>query len=195
MIHTILKDKKVVLASKSPRRKQIFDLIGIKAVVMPANTDEISVYQNPIKVIKELSREKCEFVYRLVNYDDIVIGADTIVYKEGEILGKPNNRDEAKSFLNKLSNTHHFVYTGITIAYKHNFYFDYEKSKVEFAALSEKEIEEYIKTGEPFDKAGGYGIQGYGSQFIKKINGCYFNVMGFPIHLFYNMIKKIFGED
>ena len=192
MIHTILKGKKVILASASPRRKEIFDLIGIKAVVMPADIEETSIYTTPIKVIREISKDKCKHIYQKVNYDDIVIGADTIVYQNKKILGKPTSEEEAKTYLKMLSDTFHFVYTGITIAYKHNFYFGYEKSKVEFIKLTDKDIDEYIATREPFDKAGAYGIQGYGSQFIKKINGCYFNVMGFPIALFYKMIKDIF---
>jgi septum formation protein len=195
MIHTILKNKKVILASKSPRRMEIFSLIGLKAIVYPANIKETTNYTTPIKVIKDISAKKCENVYQKMNYDDLVISADTIVYKDKKILGKPQDEEEAIEYLKLLSHDTHFVYTGITIAYKHNYYFDYAKSKVEFIKLTDKDIYEYIQTKEPFDKAGAYGIQGYGSQFIKKIHGCYFNVMGFPISLFYKMIKDIFNGE
>ena len=195
MIHTLLKNKRVILASSSPRRKEIFDFVGIKAVQFPADVDEECTESNPIKFIRNLSKRKCEHVYKQMESDCIVVAADTIVYLDKTILGKPIDKAQAKEFLQWLSGSTHYVYTGVTVAYKHTYYSSYVKSKVEFIELNDNEIDEYIATDEPLDKAGAYGIQGFGSQFIKKINGCYFNVMGFPISLFYKMLKEILSLE
>ena len=109
---------------------------------------------------------------------------------KNEILGKPVDRFEAAEYLSRLSGNSHYVYTGVSIQYKHNSFSDYSRSKVDFKPLTAIEIEEYLETGEPFDKAGAYGIQGFGSQFIKRISGCYFNVMGFPVFLFYDLLQR-----
>lgn len=194
MIHTLLKGKKVVLASASPRRKDLFKLIGIKAIQMPAHIDESIVYKNPGKLVISHAFEKAKKIEKKVDYDCLIVAADTIVYLDKEILGKPSDVYQTAEYLTKLSGNFHDVYTGITIAYKNRIYSNFEKTRVEFNKLKSSEIEEYIKTREPFDKAGAYGIQGYGSQFIKKISGCYFNVMGFPVSLFYQMLKEIFGR-
>ena len=187
MIHNLLKDKQVILASASPRRKEIFKLIGVKALQMPSHIDEDIVYDNPIKLVKFHAENKAKEIRK--NY--LIVAADTIVYQNNEVLFKPRNIHQAADFLTQLSGASHYVYTGVVIAYKNNLISDYEKTQVEFNPLSAREIEEYIKTKEPLDKAGAYGIQGYGSQFIKRISGCYFNVMGFPVTLFYNMLKRV----
>jgi len=194
MIHTLLQRKKVILASASPRRKELFKLIGVKAVQMPADIDESSIYKNPRKLVISHALEKAKKIEKKFDCDCVIIAADTIVYLNKQILGKPQNADQIREYIIKLSGNFHDVYTGIAIAYKNRIYSDFEKTKVEFNQLTSSEIEEYIKTKEPFDKAGAYGIQGFGSQFIKKISGCYFNVMGFPISLFYQMLKEIFGK-
>jgi len=111
-----------------------------------------------------------------------------------EIFEKPKCKEKAVNFLELLSGETHSVYTGISIVYKNFILQDFEKTRVTFKILTKNEIEEYIATSEPFDKAGAYGIQGYGSQFIEKINGCYFNVMGFPVNNFYNLLKQIEGK-
>ncbi len=191
MIHNLLKDKQVILASASPRRKEIFKLIGIKALQMPSHIDEDMVYDNPIKLVKFHAENKAKEIRKKVDNDYLIVAADTIVYQNNEVLFKPRNIHQAADFLTQLSDASHYVYTGVAIAYKNNLISDYEKTRVEFNPLSAREIEEYIKTKEPMDKAGAYGIQGYGSQFIKRVSGCYFNVMGFPITLFYNMLKRI----
>ena len=191
MIHNLLKGKQVILASASPRRKEIFDLIGIKALRMPAEIEEDNCIANPRKLVQFHAENKATYISRKVDSECLIVAADTIVYHNNKIMGKPVDKFEAASFLTRLSGTFHYVYTGISIAYKNQLLTDFTKSRVEFIEISAKEIEDYLKTGEPLDKAGAYGIQGYGSQFIKKISGCYFNVMGFPVSLFYQMLKKI----
>ncbi|MCL2063480.1 MAG: Maf family protein [Candidatus Cloacimonetes bacterium] len=169
-------------------------LVGLKFVQIPAEINEdvcLSDHKNPQRYVQKLSFLKCKSIKEALTEDCTVIAADTTVHLDKKILGKPVNNDEAFYFLQSLSNKTHAVYTGLTVSYKNITLTDYTKTKVKFFDLSNEEIYQYIKTNEPFDKAGAYGIQGYGSQFIEKINGCYFNVMGFPINLFYQMIKKI----
>ncbi len=191
MIHNLLKDIQVVLASASPRRKEIFNLIGLKAVQLPADVKEEMLPVSPVTLVKLHSRLKAECVQKQVDPNCLVVAADTIVYHNKVILGKPADKLQAAQYLTLLSDDFHFVYTGITLSYKNNLYFKHTRSRVEFKKLSSCDIENYIKTAEPLDKAGAYGIQGYGSQFIKKISGCYFNVMGFPVSLFHDMLKDI----
>lgn len=191
MIHEILKDKKVILASASPRRKEIFDLIKVSVLQVPAQIEENQVFSNPIKLVKYHAKNKAAAVKKHFENDHLIVAADTIVFQNEEILEKPRNEMQAAQYLSRLSGCHHFVYTGVAIAYKNQLVTDYAKTKVTFIRLTAQEIEEYIKTKEPMDKAGAYGIQGYGSQFVAKISGCYFNVMGFPVSLFYKMLKEI----
>ncbi len=187
----MLNDKKIVLASASPRRKVIMDQIGLNVLQIPANIPEIRISDNPRVLVKALAKEKALAVAERVDADCVIIAADTVVYFNKEILEKPHSEMQAADFLMQLSGNIHYVYTGIAIHYKKSIICDYTKSLVQFKELSAREIDEYIQTKEPMDKAGAYGIQGYGSQFVNKISGCYFNVMGFPVSLFYDMLKKI----
>ena len=195
MIHFLLNSKQIILASASPRRKQIFDLVGIKALQVPPKLEEIATLNNPIKLVKLHASSKAAQVAAQFSSDCVIVAADTIVYHQREILGKPRDKYQATEFLRRLSGCCHYVYTGITISYKHHFTSNYTRSQVLFNILSPDEIKCYLETGEPFDKAGAYGIQGYGSQFISRISGCYFNVMGFPVYLFYQMLKQIFSDE
>jgi nucleoside triphosphate pyrophosphatase len=195
MIHELLRGKKIILASASPRRMEIFKLVGLKAIQMPSHIEEEMVYNNPIKLVKYHAKNKALEIKKQFENDHIIVGADTIVYHNNIILEKPVDIYQAADYISRLSNSIHYVYTGVAIAYKNQIISDYEKTKVQFTKLSAVEIEEYIKTREPLDKAGAYGIQGYGSQFIKKISGCYFNVMGFPVSLFYDMTKQLFSSN
>lgn len=194
MIHNLLKDKQVILASASPRRSEIFKLIGVQALQIPAEIDESISHNDPRRIVRDHAMKKARTVALKFDNDCLIIGADTIVYQDKEILGKPAGKFQAADYLSRLSGRSHYVYTGISIEYKHNNYCDYTKSRVEFKELTALEIEEYLHTDEPFDKAGAYGIQGYGSQFISKITGCYFNVMGFPVYLFYDLLKRCLNE-
>ena len=191
MIHILLKDKKVILASASPRRKEIFEMIGIKALQMPAHIDEETFCNNPRKLVTTHAENKALAIRKIVDNDYLIVGSDTIVYQNSDILEKPESKFQAAEFLTRLSGTYHYVYTGVAISYKNQIYSGYEKTKVTFRNLSAVEIEEYINTKEPMDKAGAYGIQGLGSQFVKKISGCYFNVMGFPVYRFYKLLEEI----
>ncbi|MDP8204874.1 MAG: Maf family protein [Candidatus Tenebribacter mawsonii] len=191
MIHTLLHDKKIVLASASPRRKDIFKMIGISALQMPAHIKEETFCNNPRKLVTTHAKNKALAIRKVVDNDYLIVGSDTIVFQNSEILEKPEDKHQAAEFLTRLSGTFHYVYTGVAISYKNQLYSDYEKTKVFFRNLSAYEIEEYINTKEPMDKAGAYGIQGFGSQFVKKISGCYFNVMGFPVYRFYKLLEEI----
>jgi septum formation protein len=193
MLHTLLKNKKLILASASPRRKELLKLLGLSFITMPADVDETihaSDHINPKRYVQKIALQKFKSNQKKVDEDCLIIAADTTVYLNKQILGKPNNKDEAHAYLKLLSGQKHIVYTGLSVAYQDTILTDVEKTYVHFANLSDEEIWQYIQTGEPMDKAGAYGIQGYGSQFIEKVEGCYFNVMGFPIHLFYKMVRN-----
>jgi len=211
MLHTLLNGKKVILASASPRRAEILRLVGVKFLQVSPAVDEVITeadHKNPIAYVKRNSLLKCTTVKQQFDEDCIIVAADTVVYLEKRILEKPVNENQAVDFLSRLSGASHHVYTALTI-YRDTIYksvfpscrevaqqgngvfgiqTDYERSTIKFMTLSETDIKEYIQTKESFDKAGAYGIQGYGSQFIEKVTGCYFNVMGFPVHLFYRML-------
>lgn len=191
MIHSLLQDKEIILASASPRRKEIFKMIGIKALQMPAHIDENNFSNNPRKLVTTHAINKALAIRKIVANDYLIVGSDTVVYQDSDILEKPDNKLQAAEFLTRLSGTFHYVYTGVAVSYKNQIYSGYEKTKVTFRKLTAHEIEEYINTKEPMDKAGAYGIQGLGSQFVKKISGCYFNVMGFPVYRFYKLLEEI----
>jgi len=195
MIHHLLKNIHVVLASESPRRKELFKLLGIKFIQKKADIDETILpadHLNPRQYVCRLAIKKCQTIAEEMDQDCLIVAADTIVYHKKHILGKPENEAMAFDYLNALSEHTHAVYTGICVRYKMKNYTSVEKTSVSFKKMSEQEIRDYIATGEPMDKAGAYGIQGYGAQFIEKVNGCYFNVMGFPVHQFYCLLEKMF---
>ncbi|MEX2585079.1 MAG: Maf family protein, partial [Balneolaceae bacterium] len=187
------------LASKSPRRKRLLELFGIPFDVVPSGADEsISSPLQAPDLVRELSRRKARAVANLET--GLIIGADTIVVKNGTVLGQPDDPGEARKMLGLLSGTSHDVYTGVTLidnrnGSKHRELSFQEKTRVWFARLLEEEIEQYILRGNPFDKAGGYGIQDdLGALFVSRIDGDYYNVVGFPVHLFYQNIKT-FAPD
>ncbi len=181
--------KKIILASASPRRKELLTLIGIPFEVRVSEADENIGDYPPAEMVMKLSKIKAEAVYK-DNRDRIVIGADTIVYFENKILGKPADKQEAFDVLKAMSGKTHEVYTGVTILSSANTESFYECTKVCFDNLSDEEIMEYIDSGEPMDKAGGYGIQGPFAKHVKGIEGDYFNVMGLPLNQLYNHLKN-----
>lgn len=187
-------DIPIFLASKSPRRKNMLKMLGIKFKSISVELDETIINsQTAAKNVKRLSFEKCELALDKIK-NGIVIAADTIVVLDGKIIGKPKNKSDARRILESLSGRNHFVYTGFTLANKitKRIITEYSKTKVYFRELSSKEISNYIKTGSPMDKAGAYGIQDdFGAVFVQKINGCYYNVLGFPISKIYEALKKI----
>ena len=191
MLHNLLHGIEIVLASASPRRLDILKMLGLNPLILVADIDEPIDETVPRKLVMKHSLHKACHIAETTNSNALIIGADTLVCINKTILGKPKSNNEAKHYLTLLSNHTHKVYTGITIIHNSNTYTDYEMSSVVFNKLTDKEINEYVESREPFDKAGAYGIQGYGSQFVRKINGCYFNVMGFPVNLFYRMLQHI----
>lgn len=195
MIHNILKDKRVVLASRSPRRKKIFSQLGLKVLYKPANIDENISIQHPRSYVLNLAERKASSVARDMDPECVIVAADTLVYLNGKILNKPENEDQAAEFLSLLSGKTHYVYTGLCVCYLRKCYCDYARTAVTFKELTRQEIRDYVETKEPADKAGAYGIQGYGSQFIRRVTGCYFNVMGFPVNKFYDLLtEKVFKK-
>lgn len=172
----------IILASKSPRRKELLKQIGLRFKIMPSELEEgIGNIKNPEEVVKSLSLMKARHISTKVSKDDLIIAADTIVVYKGNILGKPVNRKDAFNMLKSLSNDIHSVFTGLTVLKHKKYINESEKTEVKFTELTDDEIWNYIDTQEPMDKAGAYGIQGLGSVFVEKINGDYFNVVGLPI--------------
>lgn len=194
MLNELLKDKKLVLASASPRRREIFQMLGLSPLIIPSDIHEPLDARPPRLIVKSHALHKAESVRKHFDAETVIVAADTLVQVERLILGKPQSGNEAESFLNLLSGKSHQVYTGVCILYRNRSLTDFAKSRVTFKQLTDAEIRSYIKTREPMDKAGAYGIQGYGSQFITGISGCYFNVMGFPVNLFYTMLKRIIED-
>ena len=184
----------IYLASKSPRRRKLLKQINLNFKSFTVDMEEkIKPGEKPSVSVKRLSKEKLEIARQKVIHG-IIITADTIVVLKGKVIGKPKDKKEAKRFLTKLSGKVHTVYTGFSIYNSENkmLLTDYEKTFVEFRKLTSKEIDDYIKSGSPMDKAGAYGIQDdFGAVFIKKINGCYYNVVGLPLTKVYQTLKKI----
>lgn len=185
----------MILASKSPRRKEILENLGFNIVIKTKEIDEISDKVGLDEQIKDISYKKAIEIAK-ENPNEYVVSADTLVEVDGEVLGKPKNEDEAKEMLKKLSGRCHQVLTGYTIINLSKGINKSElvKSKVYFKNLSETEIEWYIQSREPLDKAGAYGIQGLGSIFVDKIDGDFFSIMGFPINSFIKTLS-ILGID
>ncbi len=186
---------RIVLASQSPRRKELLSMIGASFDVLPADVDEtVSPSLSPLEAVCEISRRKAEKVLSLFPGEEVfVIAADTVVAAGGEMLGKPKDETDAVRMLKMLSGSHHAVYTGYTVGVHGRIVTDCEKTDVYFRTLSEEEIYRYTKTGAPMDKAGAYGIQGKAAVFVEKLDGDYFNVMGLPICALCRTAKEHFG--
>ena len=173
----------LILASKSPRRQYLLEQAGIAVEGIPSRFDETRIqFTEPDIYVKEQAEAKAAEVSRL-HPNRWVIGADTVVSIDGSILGKPQSRAEARTMLTRLSGKTHQVFTGYCICRyaNHEAYSDSVKTDVEFKNLTHKEIEWYVSTKEPFDKAGAYAIQGLGTFLVKRINGSYTNVVGLPV--------------
>lgn len=198
----------IILASQSPRRKELLEQIGLEFEICPAKGEEIITKTIPEEVVMELSKQKAEEVAAMVSSyskqhkdittpsDILVIGADTVVAYDGKILGKPKDEADAKATLTMLSGNTHSVFTGVTLVLidksgRAGEIVFYEKTDVKMHKMSEAEIDRYIETGEPMDKAGSYAIQGKCAIYIEKIDGDYNNVVGLPITRIYQELKKI----
>ena len=186
----------IYLASQSPRRKQLMELTGLAFCVRPTNTDESGAEgMTPKNTVEYLSKIKAEALFDDISENDIIIGSDTVVSIDGKILGKPKDEADAVCMLKKLSGRTHSVFTGVTLLKKTADGMKCEtfscKTDVEFFELSDSEIDEYVKTGEPLDKAGAYGIQERGALFVRGINGDFFNVVGLPVSALVRKLKSV----
>ena len=179
----------LILASSSPRRAELLRAAGIEFTIRIPDVDETrEPDESPRDYALRLSREKATIV---AEGDELVLGADTIVVINNEIAGKPADLDDARRMLGALNGRRHEVLTGVTLLRGDRVLSGIESTRVTFARMSESEIEWYVSTGEPMDKAGAYGIQGYASRYIERIEGSYTNVVGLPLNLIYRMAKKL----
>lgn len=182
---------RVVLASASPRRRELLSLVGIAHEVRPANIDESYLDgETPHAHAERLAREKA-LVIATADPDAVTIGSDTIVVIGGKVLGKPRAREHARSMLRQLSGRTHEVMTGVAVCRGGRTVSGVETVRVVFRKLTDAEIDAYIDTGEPMDKAGAYGIQGYGATIVSKVNGDYFAVMGLPLNRLVRQLESL----
>jgi len=197
-----LRNTHVVLASQSPRRRELLGRLGLTFDILPAQGEEQMIGETPDEIVEELSRQKAEEVLGRVEAaaeEILVIGADTVVAVDGEILGKPRDREDARRMIRELQDRVHQVYTGVTLLRRHpdgtlqrrTFH---EETHVDVYAMSDEEIEAYIDTPEPYDKAGAYGIQGGFGLYIRRIDGDYNNVVGLPAARVYHEIRKLMTD-
>jgi len=192
-IAELLGERKLILASRSPRRAEILKKAKVEfEIKIPPNLKEESSSSDPAELVLSLSRIKATSVSHQVG-KTIILGADTIVVLDGEIMGKPQNKEEAFFILKKLSDRMHRVYTGITLVNKYNqkMVSDYDLTEVKFNQLDDEKIRSYIDTGEPMDKAGAYGIQGMGGFLVESIRGNLDNVIGLPTEKLKEMLIQI----
>lgn len=188
--------KEIILASASPRRSELLRQIGVLFKVVPSNVEEdIDLTIGAEELVQDLSCKKALHVAKQLTSDSLVIGADTIVVRNG-ILGKPENEESAFRMLKELQGEWHRVITGVTIIDSSNLKLlkGYECTRVKMREMSDEFIKSYIKTGEPADKAGAYAIQGFGAVLVEKIEGCYFNVVGLPLMRLSRMLEE-FGTS
>lgn len=194
-------NQKIILASASPRRRELLAQIGLDFQVIVSNVEERVTAEAPGEIVEELSRQKAEGILSQgLEQNVIIIGADTIVYCCGQVLGKPKDEEDAKGMLRMLQGRTHEVYTGVTllevpkesdgILRRVTFH---ESAKVHFYPMSEAEIAEYVATGEPSDKAGAYGVQGRCARYIRGIEGEYNTVVGLPVGRLYQELKRLGG--
>ncbi|MBQ6353835.1 MAG: septum formation inhibitor Maf [Lachnospiraceae bacterium] len=191
--------KKLILASQSPRRRGILEKAQIPFEVEVSHVSEETDQTKPAKIVEELAGRKAQAVF-LFNPSDIVLGADTMVALGDQIFGKPKTKEEAYEMLTKLRNHVHQVYTGVAFAFADKngmvkLITHVEKTDVYVGDITDVQIRDYIESGEPMDKAGAYAIQGPFGQFIKSIDGDYYNVVGLPLYYVSHMLKKIRDRD
>lgn len=186
---------KIILASQSPRRRELLTQIGLEFEVIPSTVEEVITSTDPVEAVQELAQQKARDVAEKIQDRQkeqpyLVIGADTIVVYDGKMLGKPADRTDAVRMLTMLQGKVHSVYTGVALLTGEKEIIFAEETKVHMCPMSREEIEWYVSTGEPMDKAGAYGIQGMCARFIEKIQGDYNNVVGLPVGRIYQEMKK-----
>lgn len=192
--------KQIILASASPRRREILSDLGVPFTVRVADTDEHSDEQNPARFAEDLAREKGLAVWQaLANEektpDTVVLSADTVVVCDGQILGKPASVEDAYRMLSMLSGRAHHVITGVAVTADGVAHTAHSDTLVRVHTLSDEAIAHYVASGDPMDKAGAYGIQGAFSRWIEGIDGCYFGVVGLPIHVLAELYLRVTGEE
>ena len=206
---------RIILASKSPRRKELIEGVGFKTLIIPSEAEENIEEKDPAELVKKLSEIKAMSVYDYIkdkggknredfagnsndagntdiniSENDVVLGADTVVYAGGRILGKPADKDEAREMIRLLAGNVHSVFTGFTLVFDNGKTItDYAETKVYVYPMNDEEIEDYISTNEPYDKAGAYGIQGIFGRYVEKIDGDYNNVVGLPVSKILYILK------
>ncbi len=188
-----MEKKKIILASQSPRRKFLLEQLGLNFdIKIPTFEENIEGEKFSRNLIESLAFQKAKSVSENIQEEALIIAADTVVVLGSKILGKPKDEADAENMLKQLSNREHKVITAVAIIdkYEEKTLINSTISKVKFRKITEREIKEYIKTGEPMDKAGAYGIQAYGSLFVEKIEGCYNNIVGLPLNLLGEMLKS-----
>ena len=192
---------KLILASGSPRRREILTNLGIPFEVVTSDADESCSLTNPADFVRELAARKGEAVRELLRgqgadlSDTLILAADTVVAQDNTILGKPRDRADAQRMLTALSGRDHAVYSGIALLHDEETATASVRTAVHVAQLTEAQIAHYVATGEPDDKAGGYAMQGLFSPYITGIEGCYFNVVGLPVHALFQLAKDKFDID
>lgn len=186
---------KVVLASASPRRKELLEQVGVQFSVRPSECEELIEKDAPEEIVMKLALDKAMDVARCSDFDTLVIGADTVVCAGGEILGKPKDEQAAFDMISMIKNNTHSVFTGVALILHrkkgdilNNFFIE---TKVSVFDMTDDEIMSYIRTGEPMDKAGAYGIQGCFAEYVEKIDGDYNNVVGLPVSAIMKSIKEM----
>ncbi|WP_054684303.1 Maf family protein [Rhodothermus marinus] len=187
----------LILASRSPRRRKLLAQLGLDFEVHPSDLDENATnHRLPEQLVEQLALEKARAVAARFP-EALTLGADTIVVLDGDVLNKPADEAEARAMLRRLSGRTHTVYTGVALVHpaSRREIVDYEATQVTFAPLTDAEIDAYVATGSPLDKAGAYGIQDdYGAVFIRRIEGDYYNVVGLPLHRLYRMLRNHFAD-
>lgn len=187
----------LILASQSPRRKELLSYLGVSFKTIPSDIEEVTEKKAPHQIVEDLAFKKAMNVFQKMQSDHskFVIGSDTIVYMNNEVLGKPASDDEARETLIKLSGKEHSVLTGVCFYLNDNIYKFSEETKVLFKQLSDQDIAVYLGFNEHLDKAGAYGIQGAAQVFVQEISGNYSNVVGFPLEKMVKKLEDILGKD
>ncbi|AJQ27077.1 Maf family protein [Pelosinus fermentans] len=181
----------IILASASPRRRDLLTQVGCDFVVMTSGVVEDNAQAVPPHELAVLqAKEKALDVFSKVQAHDVVIGADTIVVLDGQVYGKPVDKNDARRMLTSLTGKEHQVITGIAVVTAKEIWNDFVVTNVKIGDIKAEEIEAYLTTGEPMDKAGAYAIQGKGALFVESINGCYANVVGLPLNKLSELLKK-----
>lgn len=185
---------KILLASRSARRRDILEMLGVPfRISVPDEEEAYTGDPEPEELVTGLACRKARAALPLALPEECIVAADTVVVSGGRILGKPADQTDACRMLRLLSGSRHQVFTGLAVLYRGTLRLGSRKTDVWFRKLSEAEITAYVQTGEPFDKAGGYGIQERGAAFVDRIDGDYFNVVGLPVSLLHEMLLKNFG--